>query len=447
MKVNKLGGLVTIAVVMLPFISMAQHEKSAMSNATKNIVLESICSAIDSYYVLPEKAKAITDYLRRQNKSNNYNSKFTPEAFANQIMREIRSVHMDRHLRIEFDPELESDIIKFNASSKGQNDILEKDILMEKAKNFNFKKIEILPANVGYIEFTGFSKSNPVARKTVNAAMHFVANTDALIIDLRNNFGGDGKMANEILSYFFSARTRTGKSFNRLENTWTDNYVENETAITGGLSLTMPIYILTSSRTFSAAEGFAYTLQSFSKATIVGTPTRGGAHLTRSFSLGNGFVGFIPYSRGENAITNTDWEGKGVIPSISLDEDNALMTAQTEILNKKLASLSDDEEKRKILWLMNFYKSKSSKIEMAASEIEKFAGKFSEFEISASGNQLLLQDVKNHKTAERLIPITKTLFQFRQDYQVEFLLGDDGVCNSIRMYWSDGWVEDTKRTK
>lgn len=447
MKDLTLKTLAAIAVILFPLVSLAQGQQPTMPNATKYDVLENICSTIDNYYVFPEKAKVISDHLRKQNKARKYNSKLTPEAFVNQIMGDIRSVHVDRHLRIVFDPELESDIIKFNSSSKGQLDIAEKDILLEKAKNFNFRKLEVLPANIGYIEFTGFSKFSAAASETMRAAMQFVANTDALIIDLRNNFGGDGKLAGEMLSYFFPTRTRTGRSFNRLENTWTDNFIENETAITGGLLLTMPIYILTSSRTFSAAEGFAYTLQSFGKATIVGTTTRGGAHLTRSFSLGNGFVGFIPYLRGENAITSTDWEGNGVTPDILADEENSLITAQTEILNRKLASLVDDEERRKIRWLVNFYKSKSTKIELADDEVSNLVGKFSEFEVTANGNQLLFQDVNNHKTSEALIPITETLFQFRKDYQVEFLLDAKGVCNAIRMYWSDGWVEDTTRTK
>jgi retinol-binding protein 3 len=447
-RINEMFLLIfAISIAASPCTLRAQTEQTVLSESIKKAVVESACSSIDKYYVFPEKAKVITDYLRNQNKANKFNSKLSPDAFANQIMKEIRSVHLDRHLRIQFEPELEADIIKFNSSKKGEGEILEKDVLKDKVKNFDFRKIEILPANVGYIEFTGFSKTNPEARKIVNAAMQFVANTDALIIDLRNNFGGDGKMAGEILSYFFPEKTRTGRSFNRLENKWADNYVENEKAVTNGLLLTMPIYILTSSRTFSAAEGFAYTLQSFNKATVVGAATRGGAHLTRSFSLGNGFVGFIPYLRGENAITNTDWEGKGVIPNIPVDEENCLLTAQTEILNKKLAGLSDGEERRQILWLINYFKSKTSKIDLSTSDMDKYIGKFSEFEISTNGQQLMLQDVKNHKSSSMLVPITKTLFQFQKDYQIEFLFDDKGLCNSIRMYWDDGWAEDTKRTR
>lgn len=418
-----------------------------LDSKTQTEVLQSISAVLNRNYVFPEKAKLMTDFLKKQQETNQYAHLKTPNAFANQILKDLRSIHKDKHLRIEYNPELEADILKFNTSKQDAEKVNQTDEEKDRQKNFHFKKVEILPSNIGYIEFTNFSKPNPAARKTANAALQFVANTDALIIDLRNNFGGDGTMAGEILSYFFNSKTLTGRSFNKIEEKWTDNFVENKKEITNGLVLSMPVYMLTSRRTFSAAEGLAYTLQSFQKAVIVGDTTRGGAHLTRSFSLGNGFVGFIPYQRGENIITKTDWEGIGVIPQIVAEESNSLMKTQTEILLKKLNTLTNEEEKRKVNWLINYYKSKDSKLELKTTEIEKFVGRFAEFEITQVGNELLWKDVNNHKTANKLIPITSTLFQFLQDYQVEFLFDEKGVCNAIRMYWDDGWVEDTKRTK
>ena len=419
-----------------------------IDNYTRKAVLQSICNVINSYYVFPDRAKSMSDYIKKQSEAGKYDSLNNPSDFANEVVKDIRSVFNDKHLRIEYNPELEKDIIKFISSKRGADQVSEADIAKDRKKNFYFKKIEILPSNIGYIEFTNFASPSLPARKTVNAAMQFVSNTDALILDLRNNFGGDAAMANEILGYFFNARTYTGKSFNRIENKWVDNYVENKKAVTQGLVLNMPVYILTSNRTFSAAEGLAYTLQSMKNVVIIGDTTRGGAHLTRSFSLGNGFVAFIPYLRGENVKTKTDWEGTGVIPDIKIEESKSLLTAQNTILTRKLAVAANDTEKRKISWLINYYKSTNSDVVADSSNAAKCIGRFAEFEITVKENQLMFRDTNQpNNSQKKLIAITSTLFQVENDYQVEFTIEENGSCNSIKMYWEDGWVETIKRTK
>jgi len=124
--------------------------------------------------------------------------------------------------------------------------------------------------------------------------------------------------------------------------------------------MSMPLYILTSERTFSAAEGLAYNLQQIKKAIIIGDTTRGGAHATRSFALGHGFVGFIPFTRTENAITKIDWEDRGVIPDIAVNEDSALLKAQEQIYLEDLSKAKGDEEKNKFKWLINDLKTKNA---------------------------------------------------------------------------------------
>lgn len=270
--------------------------------------------------------------------------------------------------------------------------------------------------------------------------MQFISNTDALIIDLRNNYGGNGAMVNEILGYFFENRTYTGRAFNRIENKWTDSYIGTKKK-SEKLFLNKPVYILTSSATFSAAEGFAYTLQYLKNAIVIGETTRGGAHLTRSFSLGHGFVGFIPYARFENAITKTDWEGKGVIPDIPTTSENSLLIAQQEILNKKLLT-ADENEKKKINWLLNYYKSKTITITVSNSKAKSYEGGYTEFEVKFENNELKIRDTNQPVIQfKSLKPITENFFQVGEDYQIEFLSDRNGTINAVKMYWEDGWSE------
>ena len=435
-----------ICFLIASFIScdllMAQsNPEIKLDLQTRNVIIENICKALNKNYVFPEKAKLMSDYIKEQNEKGKYNSITNPNELASQVFKDIRSVNNDTHLRIVYDPRLEEDILKFLSSKKGSDKVSEADIAKDEKINFYFKKIEILPSNIGYIEFNGFANPSPAASKTINSAMQFVAHADAIIIDLRNNFGGNGSTASEVAGYFFNSRTYTGRSFNRIENKWTDQYIENKKAITNGLVLKMPIYILTSKRTFSAAEGLAYTLQNLKNVVIIGDTTRGGAHLTRSFSLGNGFVGFIPYMRGENAVTKTDWEGTGVIPNISTEESNCLVIAQNTILNNKLATATNETEKRKIKYIINYNKSKYSSVNIEPSEVSKFTGRFAEFEVTLQGGQLMFRDV-NRPTInyKKMIAITPTLFQVGNDYQVEFVI-DNGLCKSFKMYWDDGYED------
>src|SRR6185295_17800434 len=89
-----------------------------------------------------------------------------------------------------------------------------------------------------------------------------------------------------------------------------------------------PVFVLTSARTFSAAEEFTYNLQARTRATIVGETTGGGAHPGGVASLARGFSAFIPSGRAINPITHTNWEGTGVVPDVRVPADQALDTAQ-----------------------------------------------------------------------------------------------------------------------
>jgi hypothetical protein len=432
-----------IIIVLIQGLTAQEKNLPQLDIKTKKVVIDSLCKAITKYYVFTDKAVSMIDLLMRKNQIKGYNSITNPNDFANILEQDLRSVYDDKHLTVRYDPELEKRIINYVLTKT----IESTDFVKELNQNFFFKKVEVLPSNIGLIEFTNFSDTSHSARETVRAAMKFVSHTDAVIIDLRHNFGGNGIMASEIGSYFFDYKTFTGRSFNQVENLWKDIWIENKPEITNGLVMNMPIYILTSNRTYSAAEGLAYNLQQMKQAVVIGDTTRGGAHLTRSFSLGNGFVGFIPFTRLENSKTKTDWERTGVIPDIAVDESNSLITAERTILIKKLSTISDETEKRKINWLINFYNAKSLSVSYTNSDLIKFTGLFEEFEFSVLNNELFCKNTHQTNKRDRLVPITSTLFQIDNESQVEFIANDKGLYMTIKLYWNDGWVDTIQKTK
>lgn len=418
---------------------LAFGQEGMFLNAIRYTVVTRVSALLTENYVYPEKVKVISDKLHFNLTHGKYDSMEKQSEFANQLTADLRELTQDRHIRIQFDKELEKDLLEFLAAPKKYNPISEADLALDQSRNFYFKRVEILPLNIGYVELKGFALPSKSTSETIFAAMGFVANTDAVILDLRNNFGGNAEVANEVLSYFFSEKQFIGRSYNKIEDVWTNQYAKRKSS--KKLTLSMPIYILVSDRTFSAAEGLAYNLQQLRNAIVIGEKTRGGAHLTRSFSAGNGFVAFIPYSRSENSKTNTDWEGTGVLPQVNINEGQALNEAQEQALKSMLAHQTDEVENRKINYAINILRSQTPTPLSDQGLLDVYTGTYEYFEVSYVKNQLYFQDTKNHKKPIPITPIATNLFQVGNEYQVAFQINEDGKCTGFEMYWEDGWKE------
>lgn len=106
--------------------------------------------------------------------------------------------------------------------------------------------------------------------------------------------------------------------------------------------------MLTSSRTFSAAEEFTYDLQAQKRATVVGETTLGGGHFTEGFMLNPHLVAFVPIAKAMNPITKTSWDGVGVHPDVSVKAKQALDTAYVMALEKELEKTTEPRMKKEI---------------------------------------------------------------------------------------------------
>jgi len=204
-----------LTLLILPMLGkslFAQEKGTQLDSLVLLKSLQSISTAIQDKYVYPDKALLITNFLTSQHKLGKYSQLTSLKDLADNLTEDIYSIQNDKHLRIEYNIKLEQDIVRFNNSQKGKKEITELDISKEKSHNFFFRKLEILPSNIGYIEFTNFALPSEEAQKTIRSAIQFLSHTDALIIDLRNNRGGSGK-SNNLLGYFFKEKTKTGRNF------------------------------------------------------------------------------------------------------------------------------------------------------------------------------------------------------------------------------------------
>lgn len=432
------------ALALLSFMSATRAQDGpALNAAVKQQLIDSLGKALNRNYVYPYGAVEMSRFVSRNFRKGDYSSINDPREFASRLTKDMRSIHPDNHLSVRYDPGLEQQVRAYEAGSRKSSP----DTAKERRQNFFFRKAEILKGNIGYIVFDGFADTSALSRETVNAAFRFVANSDALILDLRNNFGGRIGMAREIAGYFFSRPVRAGRSFNRISNTWTEEWLGGQPGTTGDLHLEMPLYILTSERTFSAAEGLAYNLKYLKNAVVVGDTTRGGAHTTRSFALGNGFVGFIPFTRSEHAVTGTDWEGKGVLPAVPAKEERALALAQALILEGRLPALTDTMEKRKTRWLLNDLQAGTAGLVLSVEILARYTGVFEEFAFTLEEGRLFCRNTHQAGKKDLLVAISDRLFKIDEQSQVEFVSGEAGTVSSIRLLWNDGWIDTIKKSR
>lgn len=292
-----------------------------VSPEQKQRVLEGASRALREHHVLPEVGSMVADTIQSRAERGAYRSIASGRYLADALTTELREISSDRHLRVDFSvPKLPVD---FTAPPTIAQEEANRRQL--RRANCTFLKAERLDGNIGVLKFNGFGNPKFCA-STAIAAVDFLSATDALIIDLRDNNGGDPDMVTLMCSFFFQQRTRLTTMFTResgrAEDIWSDESVQ------GRIADSVPVFVLTSRRTFSAGEAFAYQLQMLKRATIVGEVTGGGARPSRPRRLDDHFAINVPYARMINPVSGTDWEGGGVQPDVRVTEGDALDTAR-----------------------------------------------------------------------------------------------------------------------
>ena len=301
-----LAGCVAIVSAQPRRVIPGQEPDRPIDAGTGKQVVETTTEKLAGFYVSPDAGRKMAAHLLEKLRIGGYDGIQSSATLAKVLTDDIHSVSNDPHTSVLYS----YGIIHEPPPATPQAAV--KPPAGAIRANFGFRRLEILDGNVGYVDLQGFF--NPDFSGDMAAtAMNFVANTDALIVDLRKNRGGDGGMVNLLSSYFLWMRLTSptvtkGKA--RPGEIWT------RPTVPGARYLSKPVLILTSHETFSAAEGFAYGLQSVRRAVIVGERTAGGAYGGGRRSINEHFDLLLSTSRTINAVTKTDWEGNGVEPDV-----------------------------------------------------------------------------------------------------------------------------------
>ena len=311
-----------------------QADAPVLRAEERRAALAALASAITRGYVVPEGGERMVAALQAAATTDPYAEVTDPRVFAKRLTDDLRGISRDKHVTVYYHPEMPPG--PSPAAAAG---------LVRERYNYGVARVGRLRGNVGLLELQGFS-GDERARPVVSAAMAVLRNTDAIIVDVRENGGGNTGGAVFTAGFFLPTRTHFTDIWYRDTNEtgqfWT-------TAPDAEHMLAQPIYVLTSPRTFSAAEDFCYGLQALKRATLVGEVTGGGAHSGRGLiRLSRSFEAFVPVGRSVNPVTKSNWEGTGVTPDIRVPAATALTEAHIVALERLLAAESDPGWKQEL---------------------------------------------------------------------------------------------------
>ncbi|WP_281990839.1 S41 family peptidase [Aquimarina aggregata] len=335
-----------VLIILLVLQPILIYSQKSISESEKNIVIENIKVLIDSNYVFNDKVKSINNSLDSLNLTGKYNDIRDYKKFEKVLTDDLVEVTKDLHFKVRYHPEyVKNSREQLNRQAARENEKKPKkevridwDLWYAKKENFGFEKVEILGGNIGYIKYN-FWYPLEWTKSTLDATMKFIANTDALIIDLTENGGGYSPTDSYLGSYFFDKESILwSSSYTRPTEETESEYTFKE--VGGERYLNKLIFILVSEETFSLGEKFAYCMKHFNKATIVGQTSAGAAHGIDYIEVNDNFMIQLPISHNIHPITQTDWEGTGVIPNIVTSSNTeSIKTTHLNALNKQIEIL------------------------------------------------------------------------------------------------------------
>ncbi|MET0200441.1 MAG: S41 family peptidase [Gaiellaceae bacterium] len=299
-------------------LCVAETLSAAESSDERRAAISRAADLLETNYVYPDRGRALAEQVRREARAA-WVTAGGPEDFARAFTDRLRGASTDGHFHVDF---------RAGGGAAAEEAVFgaaEFEKYYGKAVNHGFEQVRRLEGNVGYLDLRVFAPPAMGADMAV-AAMTLLAETRALIIDLRRNGGGDGSLGLLIAAYLFDGAQPMSGTYDRP----TDTHTLSATPVWvpgRRFGASKPVYVLISKETFSAAEAFAYDLQALKRVTVVGEPSGGGAHPFVYRRLSEHYVLSLPEGRSINPVTGKDWQGVGVIPDVRVSSDLALEEA------------------------------------------------------------------------------------------------------------------------
>ncbi len=392
-------------------------------------IIKELCAKIEKYYIFPDKSKKISQYILNKLEQGSYINITDPVAFERVISNDLVEISNDHHFYFEYEPKMARESLQngYEVTEESDDEFpeLKNRLKYERYKNFSIIKAERLPGNIGYVKLNDVPPAE-FAGEIIVGVFQFLANTDALIFDLRNNGGGYPSMVALISSYLMKPGTKLLTSI--FETTKEEPFQSRTLPYVPGIRFPhKPVYILISRRTASGAEELAYVLKMLKRATLIGETTRGAAHPVEIFPISDKFVIWLPIGRPINPISKENWEAKGVSPHINVPQEKALEKAHILALNELINKDSDREIKKMREFELEYTESKYNSIEINLNILNDFQGQYERYKIFIQDNQVFFE---RSNLKQQLITKDNKVFYanetvklwFEEENQAKFLI-------------------------
>jgi mannitol/fructose-specific phosphotransferase system IIA component (Ntr-type) len=321
------------------------------ANARREVIA-ALSSQLQASYIYPEIASELSKALADKEKRDGYRDATDTEAFATALTQDLRELGRDKHFQVMHDPRFSTAEAEAGTDTESESEsetpappsAEEMEARRREISSYGYgiDSVRRLAGNVGYLEVRGFGPTEFVA-EAMSAAMTLLSGTDALILDLRRNGGGQPSSVAYLMSHFFALGDE--RHLNDLYYRKTDSTQQYWTTAAVPTRYLKPVYVLTSARTFSGGEECAYDFQTQKRAILVGETTGGGANPGDVHPLAQGFAAFIPEGRAINPITHTSWEHVGVKPDLAVPAADAQKVAHAAILRELIKASTNPDER------------------------------------------------------------------------------------------------------
>lgn len=408
-----------------------------------------IAVLIQDYYFDTQRAEKVVAELRRDANAGTFDRLTDPNDLAFELTRQLKKV--DAHFNVIWEAppgaaapstagaETAAGGARGAGAPSGMQPVPPEAFeTLDRRANFGFRKVERLPGNIGYIDLASvanidFTQADSPARRAADAALALVRGTDAIILDVRENGGG----APSMVGYLVSAFVEPGRDVFNVFHSRSGTESERPAVAYPDPMLTVPLYVLTSARTASAAEAIAYTLQTCGRAKVVGEHSAGAANPGMMFRTPHGFAVFVSTGAPRNPINGRSWEGGGVQPDTDVPAARALMRAQGVALEGVLAGPIVGFERVDAQWALDALRVNTHPYKPSA--LPGYAGSYGPYEIKLVSGAL--ESKRGLQPALKLVPLQKDLFFPEGDPSRRYVFirkKDDIVALEVRRSRGDG---------
>lgn len=177
----------------------------------------------------------------------------------------------------------------FDSYPRNFSDSIQSIYLKKDYVNSSGLTYQILENNIGYIYCSSFS--NGIGDGNLDQTLYELRLCDGLIVDVRNNGGGNLTTAQKLAARFTNEKTlvgymchKTGPGHNDF-STLKEVYIEPS----DGIRWQKKVAVLTNRRSYSATNDFVNSMKQFPNVTIIGDKTGGGSGLPFSSEIPNGW--------------------------------------------------------------------------------------------------------------------------------------------------------------